>query len=107
MTLPEPERMHTSSFARGGSSSRTRAVLSSSARATVSTEAVDPARALASKMGPIRLTSAMQRGSPVTSTEPKRTVSHRQLPTLKNLEGALDEVEGPSSSAAADMDRSK
>ncbi|CAM6115313.1 unnamed protein product [Calypogeia fissa] len=71
MTLTEPERMHTSSFARGGSSSR-RAVISST-RATVPTEAVDPARALASKMGPIRLTSAMQRGSPVTSTEPKRT----------------------------------
>lgn len=101
MTLPEPERMHTASFARGGSSSR-RAVISGT-RAAVSTEAVDPARALASKMGPIRLTSAMQRGSPVTSTEPKRTVSHRQLPSLKNLEGALDEVEGSS----ADVEQSK
>jgi hypothetical protein len=94
MSLPEPERMHTSSFARGGSSSR-RAVISST-RPSVSTEAGDAGRQLASKMGPIRLTSAMQRGSPVTSTEPKRTVSHRQLPTLKSLEGALNEVDGQS-----------
>ncbi|KAL3681229.1 hypothetical protein R1sor_024185 [Riccia sorocarpa] len=70
MGLAEPERMH-SSFARGGSSSR-RPVISSS-RPSLSTEVVDPARTPATKMGPISLRTSMQRGSPVTSAEPKRT----------------------------------
>lgn len=72
MGLAEPERMHSSSFLRGGSSSR-RAVISTIIRPAVVTE-VDSSRTPA-KMGPISLrTSAMPRSSPVTSSEPKRTV---------------------------------
>ncbi|OAE30849.1 hypothetical protein AXG93_2615s1040 [Marchantia polymorpha subsp. ruderalis] len=71
MGLAEPERMHSSSFLRGGSSSR-RAVISTIIRPAVVTE-VDSSRTPA-KMGPISLrTSAMPRSSPVTSSEPKRT----------------------------------
>ncbi|KAH8931650.1 hypothetical protein BDL97_19G033000 [Sphagnum fallax] len=77
--LAEPERVQSTTFVRGGSSSR-RAVVSSS-RPTGSTEAEDPARTLTNKMGPISLrTSGMQRSSPVASAEPKRTVSYHHLP---------------------------
>ncbi|KAJ7544312.1 hypothetical protein O6H91_09G073600 [Diphasiastrum complanatum] len=67
----DPERAHSSSFVRGGSSSR-RAVISSS-RPGVSPEAVDPSRTLTNKAGPNNgRTSGIQR-SPMISTEPKRT----------------------------------
>ncbi len=82
--VAEPERVQSTTFVRGGSSSR-RAVVSSS-RPTGSTEAEDPARTLTNKMGPISLrTSGMQRSSPVASAEPKRTVSnHHLLPNLRH-----------------------
>ncbi|KAH8943817.1 hypothetical protein BDL97_13G074300 [Sphagnum fallax] len=66
----EPERTHTSTFVRGGSSSR-RAVASS--RATIPTEVTDSSRTLTNKMTPISLRPpGIQRSSPVTAVEPKQ-----------------------------------
>ncbi len=78
---------------RGGSSSR-RATISSS-RPPGSTELPDSSRSLSSKMVPISLrTSGTQRGSPVASAEPKRTVTSRhQSSNLRNYEAALKGVE--------------
>ncbi|KAG0578462.1 hypothetical protein KC19_4G024800 [Ceratodon purpureus] len=102
--LAEPERMHASSFVRGGSSSR-RAVLSSS-RPAGSSEAVDGSRSLTSKIGPtsLRTSGGMQRSSPVASTDPKRTVSNRHLPpNLRNYDAALKGVE----SLSVEVDQSQ
>ncbi|CAK9881522.1 unnamed protein product [Sphagnum jensenii] len=78
---------------RGGSSSR-RATISSS-RPPGSTELPDSSRSLSSKMVPISLrTSGTQRGSPVASAEPKRTVTSRhQSSNMRNYEAALKGVE--------------
>ncbi|CAK9201888.1 unnamed protein product [Sphagnum troendelagicum] len=60
--LVQPERTHTSTFVRGGSSSR-RAVASS--RATIPTEVTDSSRTLTNKMTPISLRPpGIQRSSP-------------------------------------------
>jgi casein kinase 1 len=86
--------MHTSSFVRGGSSSR-RAVLPSS-RTAGPTEVLDPSRTSANKTGPtsLRTSGGAQRSSPIASTDPKRTVSNRHLPpNLRNYEGVLKGVE--------------
>lgn len=106
--LAEPERMHASSFVRGGSSSR-RAVLSGT-RPAGSTEAVDGSRSLASKINPTSLRSSggIQRSSPVASTDPKRTVSNRQLPPPNvmgrtNYDSALKGVE----SLSVEVDQSQ
>ncbi len=78
---------------RGGSSSR-RATISSS-RPLGSTELPDSSGSLSSKMVPISLrTSGTQRGSPVASAEPKRTVTSRhQSSNMRNYEAALKGVE--------------
>ncbi|KAJ7531141.1 hypothetical protein O6H91_14G033800 [Diphasiastrum complanatum] len=69
--VPDLERTHSSSFVRAGSSSR-RAIISSS-RPGVSPEAVEPSRALSNKVGPNNGWTGMQRSSPISSAEPKRT----------------------------------
>jgi len=91
--MTEPERVHSSSYVRGGSSSR-RAVISSS-RPAGSTEVMDSSRSLSSKVGPISLrSSGVQRSSPVASAEPKRTVTSRhQSSNMRNYEAALKGVE--------------
>lgn len=104
--LAEPERMHASSFVRGGSSSR-RPVLSST-RPAGSTDAVDGSRSLASKVNPTSLRSSggMQRSSPVASTEPKRTVSNRHPPPNvmgRNYDAAMKGVE----SLSVEVDQSQ
>jgi len=69
----EAESMQTTSFVRGGSSSR-RAVLSSS-RPAGPTEVQDPSRASANKTGAtsLRTSGGAQRSSPIASADPKRT----------------------------------
>jgi hypothetical protein len=104
--LAEPERIHASSFVRGGSSSR-RAVLTGS-RPAGSTEAVDGSRSLASKINPtsLRSSGAMQRSSPVASTDPKRTVANRHPPSNimgRNYDAALKGVE----SLSVEVDQSQ
>jgi casein kinase 1 len=104
--LAEPERIHASSFVRGGSSSR-RPVLSGT-RPAGSTDAVDGSRSLASKVNPTSLRSSggMQRSSPVASTEPKRTVSNRHPPPNvmgRNYDAAMKGVE----SLSVEVDQSQ
>ncbi|CAM6058027.1 unnamed protein product [Sphagnum tenellum] len=77
--LADTQRMHTSTFVRGGSSSR-RAGISS--RAAAPTEITDSARTLTSKMAPISLCPpGIQRSSPLTPVEPKQMVPNPHLPT--------------------------
>jgi hypothetical protein len=83
----EPERTHTSTFVRGGSSSR-RAVASS--RATIPTEVTDSARTLTNKMTPISLRPpGIQRSSPVTAVEPKQMVPKPHLSPNRDYDTVL------------------
>jgi hypothetical protein len=86
-SLAEPERTHTSTFVRGGSSSR-RAVASS--RATIPTEVTDSSRTLTNKMTPISLRPpGIQRSSPVTAVEPKQMVPKPHLSPNRDYDTVL------------------
>ncbi|MCO5613519.1 hypothetical protein L7F22_067796 [Adiantum nelumboides] len=92
--VEEPSRVQMSSFTRAGSSSRKAVV--GSAQPTISTETtVDPSRSSASKLVPTSIrTSSAQRGSTVSSSDPKRTIStSRNPPNMKQYESVVRGIE--------------
>eukprot|EP00250_Pteridium_aquilinum_P028151 c36664_g1_i1 orf=1026-2489(-) len=91
--VEEPSRIRMSSFTRAVSSSR-KAVVGST-QPTISTEIVEPSRSSASKLVPTSLrTPSAQRGSTVSSSDPKRTIStSRNPPNMKQYESVVRGIE--------------
>lgn len=88
--VEEPPRMRM--FTRPGSSTR-RPIVSSN-QPSMPTEVVEPSRSLAGKMAQTSLrTPSAQRSSTVSSSDPKRTVSTRNLPNIKQYEAVVRGIE--------------
>lgn len=89
----ESSRFRMPSFTRAGSSSR-KAVVGSTQQ-TISADMVEPSRSSASKLMPTSLrTPSAQRGSTVSSSDPKRNIStSRNPPNMKQYESVVRGIE--------------
>ncbi|KAK6911920.1 Protein kinase domain, partial [Dillenia turbinata] len=83
-----------SNFMRSSGSSRRAAVSSSQDAMILSGEDFARSRTTEASPGALRRISGGQRGSPVVSSEPKRTPSGRNSSNIKNFESTLKGIEG-------------